>query len=1160
MENKYQITKTIRFKLEPVKNSLINSELIVDAEFSLPNFLCILDDYIEKCNEYLFEMKKGSFVVKDKLKIKSVWLRTFQKQEYADLLAKKKANNDFKRIQTILGDIPNLTTKIEAVIDKIDTIYADLTDDVSAEINNRAKRAKTALLLKRLSTKQALPYLISLIENVTDKNESDDLSIRLKNIGIKLQGQLRVAMQRYLPEQSEGLPIAHASFNYYSINKKPVDYTLKIDELKNLLKFDLDNDKLFQNKEIKEDIRSRLEGKILLIGDSPLIDVDGYVSLRQILKNIKSEQKKGFSEFMQNKHTLQELRNRKDLYLFKDIPQNDFEDYYDITQEIEKKSTELSLCTNNSKKELLIGDLKTIKKIRGSFINAADKSNNKKFVKYKNFADIYRKIAQKHGRILSQLKGVEKERVESQLLNFWAIVVEDNDQHKIILIPRENTYKCKAYVEQSRTLCGSVKLYWFESFTFRSLRKLCFGNIENGTNSNTFYPEISKELCHIYYTKDKYGNNNFIKCEADLKGDEQNKIKFYKDVLKTDYARHTLKLPWNVVDENIINVEFCSLEEFIIALEKICYRRFVVIDKDIINKLSDFNAQIFDIKSLDLDHQFNIQNNSTCYSHNDKNHTKIWKYFWSEENEQNNFDTRLNPEITITYRKPKQSRIDKYGENTTLYDPKKKNRYLNEQYSLISTFSEHSNHHSKDLSFISEKEFEESIDIFNKKMKAEDIKFAFGIDNGEAELSTLGVYLPQFNKGTNEEKILELKKVSEYGFKVLKIKKMDYSEVDINNKEKKVIQNPSYFLNEELYCRTFNQTEDGYNEMLAEAFNEESLLTLDLTTAKVINGKIVTNGDVQTYLNLWLRIAQRKIYDMNDHVSKETAKRIVIKRRDDLEEEEKFIFVTSIYDGTKEYNNLDESQKIAFINWLFKNWDGESLGNPEFEVIKDKQGRDRSTYKKDDIFALAISGTKIIEIKNVFKNRSNFSGLIDLDVVKSEIEKYNTRTISNEELDLKINDLKKSIVANAIGVIDFLYISYKERFKGDGLIVKEGFDTSKVKDDLNNFSGNIYRILERKLYQKFQNYGLVPPIKNLLSVRNDGVKDDKVIFNLGIIGFVSQSGTSQKCPICDKKIGGHKNRMQCECGFSSQGIMHSNDGIAGLNIAKRGFENINKSR
>lgn len=1160
MENEYQITKTIRFKLEPVKNSLINSELIVDAEFSLPAFLCILDEYIKKCNEFLLEKKKDSFVVKDKIAIKSEWLRNFQKQEYVDLLAKKKASKDFKRVQTTLGDIPNLTTRIEAVIDKIHTIYTDLTDDASAEINNRAKRAKTALLLKRLSTKQALPYLISLIENVTDKNESGDLSIRLKNIGLKLQGQLSVAMQVYLPEQSEGLPIAHASFNYYCINKKPVDYTRKIDELKNSLKFDLDNDKLFLNKEIKEDVRSRLEGKILLIGDAPLIDVDGYVSLRQILKNIKSEQKKGFSEFMQNKHSLQELRSRKDLYLFKDIPQNDFGDYYDKTQEIEKKSTELSLCTNISKKELLISDLHELKKIRGSFINAADKSNNKKFVKYKSFADIYGKIAQKHGRILSQLKGVEKERVESQMLNFWAMVLDNNDQHKIILIPRENANKCKAYVEQSRTLCGGVKLYWFESFTFRSLRKLCFGNIENGTNSNTFYPEISKELCHIYYTKDKYGNNNFIKSEADFKGNEQNKIKFYKDVLKTDYARHTLKFPWDVVDENIIKVEFSSLEEFIIALEKICYRRFVVIDEDIINKLSDFNAQIFDIKSLDLDHQFNIQNKSTCYSHNDKNHTKIWKYFWSEENEQNNFDTRLNPEITITYRKPKQSRIDKYGENTVLYDPKKKNRYLNEQYSLISSFSEHSHHHSKDLSFISEKEFEESIDIFNKKMKAENIKFAFGIDNGEAELSTLGVYLPQFNKGTNEEKILELKKVSEYGFKVLKIKKMDYSEVDINNKEKKVIQNPSYFLNEELYCRTFNKTEDGYNEMLAEVFNEESLLTLDLTTAKVINGKIVTNGDVQTYLNLWLRIAQRKIYDMNDHVSKETAKRIVIKRRDDLEEEEKKIFITSIYGSTNEYKNLDDSQKIAFINWLFEKWDGEALENPKFEAIKEKQKTDRSTYKKDDIFAVSISGTKIIDLKNIFKYRSNFSGLIDLDVVISEIEKYNIRTISNEELDLRINNFKESIVANAIGVIDFLYKSYKERYKGDGLIVKEGFNTSEVKNKLNDFSGNIYRILERKLYQRFQNYGLVPPIKNLLSVRSNGVKDDNSIYNLGVIGFVSQSGTSNICPICGKNNGGHRNKMQCECGFSSQYIMHSNDDIAGFNIAKRGFENFKNSK
>jgi hypothetical protein len=159
-------------------------------------------------------------------------------------------------------------------------------------------------------------------------------------------------------------------------------------------------------------------------------------------------------------------------------------------------------------------------------------------------------------------------------------------------------------------------------------------------------------------------------------------------------------------------------------------------------------------------------------------------------------------------------------------------------------------------------------------------------------------------------------------------------------------------------------------------------------------------------------------------------------------------------------------------------------------------------------------------------------------------------------LDLKINHLKQSVVANAVGIIDFLYKYYKGKTGGEGLIVKEGFDTKKVAEDLEKFSGNIYRILEKKLYQKFQNYGLVPPIKSLMAVRHEGITNNRdAILRLGNIGFIDPAGTSQNCPVCGVNFGSHQDTFTCQCGFSPANIMHSNDGIAGFNIAKRGFEN-----
>jgi hypothetical protein len=142
-----------------------------------------------------------------------------------------------------------------------------------------------------------------------------------------------------------------------------------------------------------------------------------------------------------------------------------------------------------------------------------------------------------------------------------------------------------------------------------------------------------------------------------------------------------------------------------------------------------------------------------------------------------------------------------------------------------------------------------------------------------------------------------------------------------------------------------------------------------------------------------------------------------------------------------------------------------------------------------------------------------------------------------------------------------LYHEYAERFGGDGVIVKEGFDSKKEIEDRNKFEGNIYRMLERKLYQKFQNYGLVPPLKNLMMLREDGINGKKdAIMQVGIVAFVDPAGTSQECPVCVKGKLRHTTICPNKCGFTSDGIMHSNDGIAAYNIAKRGFNNLKNNR
>lgn len=1159
-----KITKAIRFKLESNPNNDLIQEKVVNLNtrqhFDLTDMTDSLDQYLILLEKYLFQKRGQNLYLNDQIIVKTEWMRCYAKQKFIKF-GGKTANGRKNQYTVKDYDIKN---ELEKCFDLIDRIYDDLDVDASAELHERARKTRTALILKQLSAKDALPMAISFVENSVDKKENSDISLQLKSLGRSLLQQLEMGIQEYLPEQSKGVAIAKATFNYYTLNKKPIDYGRKIEDLENGLSteftkwFIKEKWKATLRRSIENDINQRKGNLPLLIGDSPFREVGTYISLRQLIKNIMAVQKSKFNEMIQAGCSYEDLQ-KSDLYLFKDIKKEEFDRYRELTEEIEEKATERNQTGDRERKKELSSDLKELKKKRGALMSNADRTTKDKFVTYKEFAKIYRQVAQRHGKILAVLKGIEKERTESQLLAYWAIMLEENGRHKLVLIPKDKVSECKSRLAESKNPQGTLKLYWFESFTFRSLQKLCFGNLDTG--SNTFYPEIKRELRfdERFCTIDRNGKSHFISGEHEFEGDEQKKIAFYKAVLNSRYAQRVLTFPLSEIKEKIINQNFETLDDFKIALEQVCYKCCVTTNQGLIAVLQEvFHAQIFDITSLDLRNDVNTEGLEIIYSHRDKAHTDIWKKFWSLDNSKENYDIRLNPEITLYYRKPKESRILKYGKGSDKYDPNKKNRYLYEQYTLMMTMSEHCNTPTKNLSFASDEELKMMLEKFNTKVNPQNIRFTFGIDNGEVELSTLGVYLPTFKKGTKEEVLTELRKVEKYGFKTLTIRDLMYVETDKNGKDRRIVQNPSYFLNEELYCRTFGKTSSEYHEMYVKVFEEKYQLTLDLSTAKVINGHIVTNGDVVSLFNLWMRHAQRNIYEMNDHADREGAQRIVLKRSEELDENEKRKFIDYLNKNNKEYNKLQEEEKNEYVKWIYSVWAFKADRHKLFEEVRKKRV---GNYLYNVLLAVAFKGDKlqavvdVFDIRNVFKFRKDFYCIMSKEQILKELNTYNVKTISNEELDLKLNQRKSSLVANVVGVVDFLYKQYKERFGGEGLIVKEDFDNKKVEEDREKFSGNIYRMLERKLYQKFQNYGLVPPIKNLLEFR---LLNKKSFTQLGNICFIDYEGTSQRCPVCEVGRLGHSETCSKGCGFDSRGIMHSNDGIAGYNIAKKGYESVCK--
>lgn len=1166
----------IRFKLQADgENASIQNKidaLNVDGEFDLVNFFSKLENYLYDINDYLFFEREDGSIFKGGIVVKSEWMKTHAKQQLAEFRYKERSEdnqrNDSRRvkrprIQHTLSEY-KVSDRIIGVYDDIVDVYEKLQDVVSRERHERADRAKIALLLGRLKTKGGLPLLVSLVENTTDKKEQGELSLRLKKSGKELLNLLEMGVQNYLPEQSKGYPIAKASFNFYTINKRPIDYTRKIKEINDRLRVDwkkceewcFGKNKSANDirwwKTIKADVERRAKGKELLLGEMPMRDIEDYANLRQILKNILAQQRAEFSEMIQSAESYSSLQE-SGLYLFDRISDEDFDEYFDFSEEIEQTATKRNQTRDQYKQRELRTKINRLKKQRGDLLNDACRETRDRFVDYKRFAAFYRKVAQQHGRLYAQLKGIEKERNESQMISYWAMILQNGSKHKLVLVPKEKASELKNGLNVSEDKTSNTKLFWFESFSFRSLQKLCFSNIESG--SNKFYSDLRNEA--EFSRKYSFGGK-FISGEFDLQGDEQKKIEFYKDVLSSRTAGKVLSISKEELKQEVLDVDFDCLDDFKVALERVSYKRMFTVNPYIIDALkSDFAAQVFDITSLDLRHEESCKDKETVFEYSDKMHTRIWKEFWSEDNEDSNFDIRLCPEITLLYRKPKSSRIAKYGADST-----QRNRYLHEQLTLVTRFTERSNSPGRELSFLAEEDEKKIVENFNREVLKEDFRFALGIDNGEVELSTLGVYLPQFAQESNDATFEMLKKVDEFGFPTLTIRDLKYKEKDIKGIDRRVVQNPSYFIKEDLYCRTFGKSHQEYEAMFETLFERRNLLTLDLSTAKVISGHIVTNGDVVSLFNLWKRHAQRNIYAMMEHQLAEGSVEIELKRSYELSDNERQTFIDYLNADNKKYEKLSKTDKSKYVTWIYDRWNGKEVANKDFENVYNECKR-KGNFADIVLYAVCTNAGKVetvvdvFDVRNVFKLRKDFDCLMSQEEIKAELNRYNVRVISDEELDLNLRQTKSSLVANVIGVIDFLYARYKEKFGGEGLVVSEGFGVSKVEQDLEKFSGNIYRLLERKLYQKFQAKGLVPPIKNILMFReNDNNRESKKsvpFLHIGNICFVDPSGTSQNCPVCEKGKLRHTEICPNNCGFKSEGIMHSNDGIAGYNIAKRGF-------
>ena len=452
----------------------------------------------------------------------------------------------------------------------------------------------------------------------------------------------------------------------------------------------------------------------------------------------------------------------------------------------------------------------------------------------------------------------------------------------------------------------------------------------------------------------------------------------------------------------------------------------------------------------------------------------IWDEYWKN----NNYVTRLNPEIKVLWRDVRQHAFNCHDPNIYIkmgQPYKMKNRYIEPQYTLVSTFTLNANKRRYETSY---KNLDDKINyidnIFNKKLCP--LEYAIGIDEGTKDLASITlVKKAEGNIIPQGFKIIRLKKaVYDFDNKDIKViipktneevNIYDFSLPYVNKKDNTVrqfhvLQNPSYYLNQSLFKKVFPKYD--FDEIKQLLFEEDCVVSLDLTTAKIISGYIVEYGDFRTNQKLKVLHAKRRII--------ETLQLVKQKEEDNV------------------YPSWDDNN---FSNFKIK------LNN---EVIYRHAKIYDSIQRYDDV---------VSEIDSFYKEA--------IEEYKKSNYAFSMDSVAN--LDA-INKTRCVMVGNMIGVLKKIYDTYPCYF------VFEDFSSSDIESKKIKNEGDIFRPLERALYSKFQEEGMTPVVNEIIRLKDEDAQKSivdnnaklKVLKQIGIIKYVDKEKTSSECPCCGQSV------------------------------------------
>ncbi len=800
----YQLNKNIGFLLEPVllddsiqdyQKNINNKKFYNKANF-LINFCKYLDDILFLYEKLLFYKKNGKKYIFN-YGIKKEFLYSYylysNKTNYSVLFFKQVGISKLKKF------FIEYKQKIEKeIIFKLKYFCKFYQNNLSP------KETQVASVLRIFQGKYYFEMFDTLFDNISfnfrEKNVTEDFfNKNIREARKKLNKIKKLLEENPFEKKNEAFKF---SFNYYTLNKKPLNYKNNIDnvsitdiknyyvEIKNKFVNELEKN-LSEIIKIKQDKFKDIINKINSYSKINYLDL----SLRdavQKLKFLRSELKNNFYKDLDktknpDNSTFNYFNQKHYFFNFQD--KNKFREYFNLFKNKNKDKDKNKLFNEKNKKFF-----------------------EYEFKNYKKLCQLYQFLSKKKGNIEAKIKGVDKELEDFVNLKYWAFIIDYNSEKYLFLVKKDKRKDFKEYLEKNKLNKNfDCVLYLSKSFTFRALEKLIFS-----AYNDDFFEGIKKEK-EIENILNKFNVKNKFQIKEKI-NNEKSLVSFYQNVLQTNYVKNNLDLEdFNL--KNILNRDFETIKEFKIALESECYslKEFYFCWENLIQEWKSY-ISVFKITSYDL-----VGNQKKF-----KNHTKIWNSFWSFKY---NYNIRLNPEGKVFYEivdEEKKKLILDYKKN--LEEAGKKfirNRKLNEYFKVFFNFTINSRFKEIKTSFkdinIIEKSIKEYNEEFNQKNNCKDLYY-FGIDLGQAELATLGIV--KFNDNLNN-----------FSLEKIKVYRIKEQYINLEN-----IKNPSLL-------------DDN-------CFEELEVNTIDLTKAKLIKNKIVLNGDIKTYLKLKELAAKRKLFSI----------------------------------------------------------------------------------------------------------------------------------------------------------------------------------------------------------------------------------------------------------------------------------------------------------